>query len=54
VAYAKTHFSENYSGKIDFDLTATASASRVEMSAFGVSPVTVAETLGIEGIQIFK
>ena len=54
VAYAKTHFNENYSGEIDFDLTATASASRVEMSAFGLSPVTVAETLGIEGIQIFE
>jgi len=52
--YAKTHFIENYSGKIDFDLTPKATASRVEMSAHGLAPVTVAETLGIEGIEIFE
>ncbi len=52
--YAKTHFIQNYSGKIDFELTPLATSSRVEMSAFGLAPVTVAETLGIKGIEIFE
>jgi len=52
--YARTHFIENYSGDIVFDLKPKATATRVEMSAFGLAPVTVAETLGIEGIQIFE
>lgn len=53
-AYAKTHFEENYNGSIEFKLSPKASASRVEMSAFGVSPVTVAEILGIDGVEIYE
>lgn len=53
-SYAKTHFNENYSGDITFKLEAAATANRVEMSAFGVSPVTVAATLGIDGVQIYE
>ena len=51
-SYARTHFEQNYLGKIEFKLDAKASENRVEMSAFGVSPVTVAETLGIDGVEI--
>jgi hypothetical protein len=53
-AYATQHFNKNYTGSITLELTPKASDTRVEMSAFGVSPVTVAETLGIDGIQIFE
>lgn len=51
-AYAMKHFTENYGGKIQFKLKAKASGERVEMAAFGVSPVTVAATLGIDGVEI--
>jgi len=53
-AYAKKHFSENYRGDIQFKLKPKALESRVEMSAFGVAPVTVAATLGIDGIELFE
>lgn len=53
-AYARTHFIKNYDGKIEFELTPKAQNGRVEMSAFGVSPVSVAETLGIKGIELFE
>lgn len=53
-AYAAKHFTENYGGKIQFELKSKASDNRVEMSAFGVSPVTVAATLGIDGVEIFE
>lgn len=53
-AYAEKHFIENYEGDIQFRLSPNAQEGRVEMSAFGVSPVTVAETLGIEGIELFE
>lgn len=53
-AYAETHFNENYNGPIDVKLNSKASVGRVEMTASGLSPVTVAETLGIDGIEIFE
>ena len=53
-SYAKTHFLENYDGSIAFDLTPKASENYVEMSAFGLSPVTVAEVIGVEGIELFE
>lgn len=53
-AYARTHFIENYDGEIEFELTPKAENNRVQMSAFGISPVSVAETLGIEGIELFE
>ena len=53
-AYATQHFNKNYTGSITLELTPKASDTRVEMSAFGFSPVTVAETLGIDGIEIFE
>lgn len=53
-AYATTHFTENYGGKLKFDLKPKAYDNRVEMSAFGVAPVTVAATLGIDGVEIYE
>ena len=53
-SYARKHFLENYEGDIQFRLSPSAQEGRVEMSAFGVAPVTVAETLGIEGIEVFE
>ncbi|MDB2438277.1 pilus assembly protein TadG-related protein [Hellea sp.] len=53
-SYAKTHFKQNYAGDLTFDLKTAASSQRVEMSASGLSPVTVAETLGIKGIEIYE
>ena len=53
-SYAKTHFKQNYAGELTFDLKTAASSHRVEMSASGLSPVTVAETLGIKGIEIYE
>lgn len=53
-SYAETHFKENYSGDIKFKLAPKATEDRVELSAFGLSPVTVAEALGLKGIEIFE
>jgi len=53
-AYAVTHFNQNYKGSLEFDLTPKASSGHVEMSAFGLAPVTVSEVLGIEGIEIYE
>jgi len=53
-SYAKKHFSENYDGNIEFDLTVEATSGRVDMSASGLSPVSAAQTLGIDGIEIYE
>jgi len=53
-AYAKTHFEQNYSGAIKLNLLPKAIDGRVEMSASGLSPVTVAEVLGIEGVKVYE
>jgi len=53
-AYAETHFNENYNGKLKLKLAPLASDAHMEMSASGLAPVTVAETLGVKGIEIFE
>jgi len=52
--YAKTHFVENYNGSIELELTPKATDGRVEMTASGLAPVTVAETLGVDGIHLYE
>ena len=53
-AYAEKHFTENYSGRIKFELTPEASATKVSMSAAGLAPVSVTKMIGVEGIEIFE
>ena len=47
-------FNRNYSGKLDIDLRSTAEENRVELSASGLSPVSVAAALGVDGIEVFQ
>jgi len=51
-AYALAHFNKNYTGKIKFKLNPVATEDRVEMSAYGQSPVTISEIVGVKGIDI--
>jgi hypothetical protein len=52
-SYAKTHFRENYTGKLKIELGPVATSGRMEMSAKGRAPVTVSALLGFDGIDIF-
>jgi len=52
--YAEKHFQQNYEGEIKIELNPQAKADSIEMSAFGLSPVTVADALGIKGVEIYE
>jgi len=51
-AFALTHFNKNYSGEIKLKLEPKADDKRVEMTASGLAPVTVADAVGLKGIPI--
>lgn len=52
--YARNHFNQNYQGDVKFTLDPKATDARVEMSAKGLAPVSVAAALGIKGIDLYE
>jgi len=50
--YALEHFNTNYSGNIQLELDPRVVDSRIEMTASGMAPVTVADAVGLEGIPV--
>ncbi len=51
-AFAIEFFKKNYAGKLDIALTPKADDQQVEMSANGTSPVTLADIIGLKGIDV--
>lgn len=52
MSLAEYAFRENYSGRANVSLVSAASNGRIELSAEGVVPYSIANALGVEGVKV--